>query len=158
MMDDATDLAAASALREPLVRQFVIYLENRVGVLLDLTRTLGAENIHICGISIIDTADAAVARVVVDDPDHCREVLHRHNIPATETPVVVVAITQSAEHLEKVLRPIVEAEVNLHYAYSLMVHPRDKTLIVIHCEDPAYARQALEQAGLKVVTQSELSR
>ena len=53
--DTGIDFAVPEKLRGPLVRQFVIYLENKVGALLDLTRTLGKHNIHICGISIVDT-------------------------------------------------------------------------------------------------------
>ena len=66
----------SESLRPPLVKQFSVFLENKVGALLDLTRTLGDANIHICGLSVVDTADSSVVRMVVDDPDHCRDVLH----------------------------------------------------------------------------------
>ena len=56
------------SLQPPLVKQFSAFLENKVGALLDLTRTLGESNVHVCGISVVDSADASVVRMVVDEP------------------------------------------------------------------------------------------
>src|SRR5437899_10053264 len=100
------------SLQEPLVRQFSVFLENKVGALLDLTRTLSEANVHVCGISVVDTADASVVRVIVDDPDHCREVLHKAQIPMGESVVVVVELPRGPEKLDAVLRSLVAAEVN----------------------------------------------
>lgn len=153
-----TDFETPTQLRGPLVRQFVIYLENKLGALLELTRTLGRHGIHICGISIVDTADAAVVRVVVDDPDRCRDVLKANDIASTENPVLVVRVAQGPEQLEEVLRALVEAEVNLDYLYALLNHPQGYTLVAIHCEDPGYARYAMDRIGIDVLTQADLSR
>src|SRR2546428_10204174 len=108
-----SNLKTPEKLREPLVRQFSVFLENKVGALLDLTRTLGEANIHICGISVVDTADASVVRMVVDDPDHCRSVLHKAQLPASESHIVVVELPQGPEKLGNVLRHLVAAEVNI---------------------------------------------
>lgn len=156
--DTSIGFTVPEKLRGPLVRQFVIYLENKVGALLDLTRTLGTHNIHICGISIVDTTDAAVVRVVVDDPDRCRELLDSKGIPAKENPVIVVRVAQGPEELEDVLRALVEAEVNLDYLYALLIQQKHYTLIAIHCEDPGYARFAMERMGMEILTQADLSR
>jgi hypothetical protein len=148
----------ADKLREPLVRQFSVFLENKVGALLTLTRTLGEANIHICGLSVVDTADASVIRIVVDDPERCREVLHAAGIPAGESQLVVVELPQGPERLDRVLRGLVAAEVNIQYTYSLMIRPRDRALLALHCEDPDFARDVLGKAGFTVLTQKDLSR
>ncbi len=145
-------------LREPLVRQFSAFLENKVGALLDLTRTLGEAGVHICGISVVDTADASVVRMVVDDPDRCRELLHKAQIPAGESNVVVVELPRGPEKLDLVLRSLVAAEVNIQYTYSLMIRPHDKALLALHCEDPDYAREVLVKANFAVLTQRDISR
>jgi hypothetical protein len=85
-----TTLQTAADLRHPLVRQFAVFCENKLGALLNLTRTLGLANVHICGVSVVDTADAALIRLIVDDPEHCRTALHHSQIAATESPLVVV--------------------------------------------------------------------
>ena len=152
-MTDTTE-----ALRTPLVRQFSVFLENKVGALLDLTRTLGEANVHVCGISVVDTADSSVVRIVVDDPDHCRQVLHKAQIPTGESTLVVVELPRGPEKLDVVLRSLVAAEVNVQYTYSLMVRPRDKALLALHCEDPEYAREVLAKAGFAVLSQKDISR
>jgi hypothetical protein len=145
-------------LREPLVRQFSVFLENKVGALLDLTRTLGEANIHICGLSVVDTADAAVIRIVVDDPDRCHEVLHKAQISANESNLIVVELPRGPEKLDNVLRQLVAAEVNIQYTYSLMIRPHDKAVLALYCEDPEYARDVLTKAGFAVLSQKDISR
>ena len=151
-------MKTSEKLREPLVRQFSAFLENKVGALLDLTRTLGDANIHICGISVVDTADASVVRMVVDDPDHCHQVLHDAHMPASESLIIVVELPQGPEKLGRVLRELVAAEVNIQYTYSLMIRPRDKALLALHCEDPEYGREVLTKAGFSVLSQKDISR
>ncbi len=146
------------SMRPPLVQQFSVFLENKVGALLALTRVLGEANVHICGISVVDTADAAVVRMVVDDPERCRKALHQAELPHNETPLVVVELPRGPEKLDNVLRQLVAAEVNIQYTYSLMVRPRDKACLALHCEDPEYARDVLEKAGCTVLGQKDISR
>ena len=145
-------------IRQPLVRQFSVFLENKVGMLLDLTRTLGDANVHICGISVVDTADASVVRLVTDDPDRCQEALHKAALPFSESNIVVAELPRGPEKLDTVLRQLVAAEVNIQYTYSLMVRPRDKALLALHCEDPEYAREVLLTAGFAVLSQKDISR
>lgn len=148
----------AEKLRSPLVRQFSVFLENKVGALLELTRTLKDANIHVCGISVVDTADTAVIRIVVDDPEKCRDVLHEAHIATGETNVVVVELPRGPEKLDLVLRTLVAAEVNIQYTYGLMVRPRDKALLALSSDDPEYAREVLDSAGYAVMSQKDISR
>ena len=156
-MEDSTRNVSES-MRGPLVRQFSIFLQNRVGALLDLTHTLGEASVHICGLSVVDTADAAVVRIVVDDPERCHDALHEAAIPVNESNVVVVELPRGPEKLDSVLRQLVAAEVNLQYTYSLMVRPRDKALLALQCEDAEYARDVLTKAGFDVLSQKDISR
>jgi hypothetical protein len=156
-MTDAS-IKTAEAIQHPLVRQFAVFLENKVGALLALTRTLSDADIHVCGISVVDTADAAVVRIVVDDPDRCRQVLRQAQIPATETSLIVAELPRGPEKLDNVLRQLVAVEVNIQYTYSLMVRPREHALLALHCEDPDFARDVLRQAGFTVLTQKDISR
>jgi hypothetical protein len=157
MMTEATP-ETTKALRPPLVKQFSVFLENKVGALLELTRLLGEANVHICGLSVVDTADSSVIRMVVDDPDHSREVFHKAQVPVSESSLVVVELPSGPEKLDAVLRHLVAAEVNIQYTYSLMVRPRDKALLALHCEDPEYAREVLVKAGFAVLGQKDISR
>lgn len=148
----------AKGRRSPLVRQFSVFLENKVGALLDLTRTLGDASVHICGLSVIDTADSAVVRMVVDDPDRASEALQDAQMPASESTVVVVELPQGPEKLGVILSHLLAAEVNIQYTYSLMIRPHDKALLALHCEDPEFAHDVLTSAGYDVLTQKDISR
>jgi len=146
------------SLQVPLVRQFSVFLENKVGALLDLTRTLSDTNVHVCGISVVDSADASVVRIVVDDPERCREALAKANIGVNESDLVVVELPRGPEKLDTVLRGLVAAEVNIQYTYSMMVRPHDKALLALHCEDSEFAREVLVKAGHSVLGQKDISR
>jgi hypothetical protein len=145
-------------LPQPLVRQFSVFLENKVGALLDLTRTLSESNVHVCGISVVDTADASVVRIVVDDPERCHDALGKAGLPVSGSNLVVVEMPRGPEKLDTVLRSLVAAEVNIQYTYSLMVRPHDKALLALHCEDPEFAREVLIKAGYRVLSQKDISR
>jgi len=145
-------------LQQPLVRQFSVFLENKVGALLNLTRTLSDSNVHVCGISVVDTADSSVIRIVVDDPERCHDALGKANIPVSESNLVVCEMPRGPEKLDTVLRSLVAAEVNIQYTYSLMVRPHDKALLALHCEDPEFARDVLMKAGYRVLSQKDISR
>jgi hypothetical protein len=157
-MASQSESKVSSSLQPPLVRQFSVFLENKVGALLDLTRTLGESNVHVCGISVVDTADASVVRIVVDDPDRCRESLAKAGIPVSESNLLVVELPRGPEKLDTVLRCLVAAEVNIQYTYSLMIRPHDKALLALHCEDAEFARDVLAKAGYSVLSQKDISR
>src|SRR5206468_4415536 len=83
----ATDIVKA---RHPdAVIQFSVFTPNRLGRLHDLVRLLGAQGVHVLALMVLDTTDSAIIRVVVDDPDSAREMLHREGFPFTESKLVV---------------------------------------------------------------------
>jgi len=96
--------------------------------------------------------------MVVDDPDHCREALHRATLPFSESNIVGVELPRGPEKLDNVLRQLVGAEVNIQYTHSLMIRPHDKALLALHCEDTEYARDVLDKAGFAVLGQKDISR
>ncbi|HTS19077.1 MAG TPA: acetolactate synthase [Verrucomicrobiae bacterium] len=146
------------SLQPPLVRQFSVFLENKVGALLDLTRTLSESSVHVCGISVVDTADASVVRIVVDDPERCHEALGKVGMPVNESNLIVVELPRGPEKLDTVLRCLVAAEVNIQYTYSLMIRPHDNALLALHCEDADFARDVLLKDGHSVLSQKDISR
>lgn len=146
------------AVRGPAVRHFSVFLPHRVGALLELTKTLADANVHICGMDVTGSADAAVARMVVDDPARCREVLARQNIAVAEGSVLAVELPQGPEKLDQVLRALLTAEVNIEFAYSLMVRPRGKAVLAMHVQDEDFACDVLRRLGFAVLSQTDISR
>ena len=139
------------------VRQFSVFTENRVGRLSDLIARLQANDVHVMAITVLDTIDSAIIRLVLDDPDKARELLVEGGFAFHETEILAVEITAEAD-LKGVLAALLEAEVNIHYVYSFIKRPEGKSALVINVEDTEIASQSLNHRGFKVLNQRDIAR
>jgi len=141
---------------DPVI-QFSVFMENKVGRLLEIIKLLGERNIHVMAMTTQDTTDSAILRMVVDDPDSARELMLEHAIAHTETEVLVVELSGPME-VSSLLSVILQAEINIHYIYSFINRPEGRGAIVIHLEDIELATQILIQHSARVLQQSDVSR
>jgi len=139
------------------VKQFSVFTENRVGRLNDLSALLKQNNVHIIALTVLDTTDSAIVRMIVDDPDKARELMINNDFPYTECDVLAVEITDESD-LKGVLGALLEAEINVHYIYSFIKRPSDRAALAINVEDADVAAQALNHRGFRVLTQRDISR
>lgn len=139
------------------VKQFSVFTENRVGRLHDLTSLFKAHNVHIMALTILDTTDCAIDRLIVDDPDKARELMVNNDFPYSECTVLAVEIGDESE-LNGVLAALLEAEINIHYIYSFIKRPEGKSALAINVEDSDVAAQALTRRGFRVLTQCDIAR
>ena len=139
------------------VKQFSVFTENRVGRLHDLTSLLKANNVHIMAITVLDTTDCAIDRLIVDDPDKARELMVNNDFPYAESNVLAVEILDESD-LNGVLSALLEAEINIHYIYSFIKRPEGKSALAINTEDTDVAAQALNKRGFRVLSQRDISR
>ena len=150
-----TDTAAPVA-TEP-VKQFSVFIENRVGRLHDLVGLLAKHNIHIMAMTTIDQTDTALDRIIVDDPDRARELMAANNFFFTESDVLAVEFSDESK-LQGVLRALLTVEVNIHYTYAFLVRPKGRSALAISVEDNDLAASALNTSGFKVLSQRDISR
>lgn len=139
------------------VLQFSIFVPNRMGRMLDITRHLAQRQVHILAMSVLDTTDSTILRVVVDDPDACHDVLERHDFAYTENPVVCVEIPDE-RHLQNVLAALLEAELNVHYLYPFLTRPNGRSVLALSLEHHDVAVLALTRHQFQVLYQEDLSR
>jgi hypothetical protein len=139
------------------VKQFSVFAENRVGRLHDLTALFRLHHVHIMALTVLDTTDSAIVRLVVDDPDTARELMVNNDFPYSEGEILAVELNDESE-LTGVLAALVEAEINVHYVYSFIKRPEGRGGLAIHAEDADVAAQSLNQRGFRVLNQSEISR
>ena len=139
------------------VKQFSVFTENRVGRLHDLTSLFKAHNVHIMALTILDTTDCAIDRLIVDDPDRARELMVNNDFPYSESTVLAVEINDESD-LNGVLAALLEAEINIHYIYSFIKRPEGRCALAMHVEDPDVAAQALTRRGYRVLTQCDIAR
>ena len=138
--------------------QFSVMLKNRAGSLSSLVRLLRSENIDVIGLSIQDSRDAAMTRLVVSDPDTTMRIFMEKGIPHTTSEIAVIALTEAGRGLAKALDVLRAAETNLDFAYSLMPHPEGKSLMAMHLEDTQFGMSVLHNAGFKVYYEEDLIR
>ena len=99
-------------------KQLSLFLVNKPGVLADVCKTLGANGINIRGMSISDTVDHAVIRLIVDDPKKASHVLGDHGVLVIETDVLAVQVGNHPGELAKIARKLSRGKVNIEYAYG----------------------------------------
>ena len=139
------------------VRQFSVFAENRVGRLYDLTALFKEHQVHIMAITVLDTTDSAIIRLIVDDREAARDLMVSNDYAYTECDVLAVEIDDEMA-LRDVLAALLEAEINAHYVYSFIKRPDGKAALALSVEDADVAAQALNHRGFKVLTQRDISR
>ena len=139
------------------VKQFSVFAENRLGRLYDLTTLLKTSNVHIMGITVLDTTDSAIVRLIVDDPEKARELMINNDFPYVECDLLAVELTDESQ-LQEVLAALFEAEINIHYIYSFIKRPEGRSALAINAEDDDVAAQALGNKGFRVLTQRDIAR
>ena len=142
----------------PRVNQFSIFLPNKVGALLDIVKLLNDHNVHVVAISVQDSADTAIVRIVVSDPESVQDAFREHDIPFSMCQLCVVELKEGATELGKVLAALLAAEVNIFGAYALLTRPRGRTALAIHVEDDECACAVLNSHGFTILSQSDISR
>ncbi len=140
------------------VRQFSILLPNRVGALASLLKLLRTAGIEVLGLSVQDSRDATVARMVVSDPETTEQRFMEKGIPFATCDLVVVALRESGPGLLHCLDALMVAETNMDFAYALLPGRHGESLLAMHLEDHEFAADVLHNAGFKLVYQEDLSR
>jgi hypothetical protein len=141
----------------PSVRQFNVFLENRLGALLDVVRRFETSDNHIVSLTVVDSADCAIIRIVLSDPERALEVFQQAGLPITESDLLVVQLPDAPQPLLQICKALLVAEVNIHYAYPLLVGPQGRAALAIHVEDHENAAQTLEKQGFVLFTENDLN-
>lgn len=141
------------------VRQFAIMLPNRAGALAALVKLLRTSAIEVLGLSVQDSRDATIARMIVSDPDTTEHIFIEKGIPHTTCEVIVLALRESGPGLLQCLDHLMGAETNIDFAYSLLMPgPTGMSLLAMHVEDYEFAISVLHGSGFKLMYQEDLSR
>jgi hypothetical protein len=148
----------ASKTDGPLVKQFSIFLPNKVGAMLDVVKLLHAHNTHVVALSISESTDSAIARIMVNDPDRVEALFREQNVPFGVCAMVVVELREVATQLAKLLAALLMAEVNVHFTYPLLTHPRGFSAQALHVDDTECATSVLLGEGFRLLTQADISR
>jgi hypothetical protein len=142
----------------PSVRQFSVFLENRVGRLLDLLRHFDeASHVHVAGLNVIDSSDHAVIRMIPDNADAARELLKELGIAFSELDVIV-AVIDDAHSLADLCLYLLGAELNISFIYSLIRQSAiGDSIIAVAVDDLTLGGQLLLRKGFNLLGEADLN-
>src|SRR5438477_4790311 len=129
------DFETARARNWPTVTQFSVFLENKVGQLLEVVRAFQGSKVKIVGLSISDSADCCIIRLMLSHPEQGREILELAELPFAENELLVCELPAGPQSLVEMCTALLQAEINLHYAYPLIVHPHGKAAVALHVDN-----------------------
>jgi len=139
-----------------IVHQISIFLENRAGQLAQVTRVLADNAVDMRAISIAETTDYGVLRLIVDDAEKATSVLLASGYVLSMTPVHVVAVPDQPGGLVPVLEALAEGDLDIEYMYSLFTHREGKAYMVFRNSDEEKFVSLLAAHGVKLATKEEL--
>ncbi|HEY7118152.1 MAG TPA: hypothetical protein VH475_16300 [Tepidisphaeraceae bacterium] len=138
------------------IRQFTIFLENKVGRLQQLVRIFEEQAAKIVALSIEESGDAALVRLICADPDLGKEVLLHNGFPFGETDLLAVELPKKTKQpLIAICSALLSAEINIHYAYPLLLRPHGPTL-ALYVDEPTLAAQIMIRKGFSLIGESDL--
>jgi hypothetical protein len=140
----------------PSVRQFNVFVENRLGGLLNVVRRFETSDNRIVSVTVVDSADCAIIRLVLKDPERALEVFRQANLPVTESDLLVVQLPDGHQPLLQICKALLSVEINIHYAYPLLIGPQGNAALALHVEDHETAARTLEQQGFVLYTEGDL--
>jgi hypothetical protein len=139
------------------VRQFTVFVENRVGRLQNLVWAYEQKGGQIISLSIHNESDTALVRLICSDPEQAREVFRQEGFALAEQELLVVELPKHPQPVTMICAALLAAEINIHYAYPLMVRPGPAAL-ALYVDDPTLAAQLLIKKGFTLIGESDLRK
>ena len=139
-----------------MVYQISVFLENRAGQFAEITGILAENNVDLRAISIAETTDYGVLRIIVDNAEKATSILMQHGYLMSMTPVLVIAVPDQPGGVAKVLATLAEGNIDIEYMYSLFTHKEDKSYIVFRVAEADKFIALLNAQGITPCTNEEL--
>ncbi len=140
----------------PYNTQFSVFLDNRVGKLAELIDIFDGESVHIAALSVADSSDYSIVRLLTTNRTLSRNLLNEHKLPYTEAEILIVELSPR-QTLTDLCRCLLAAEVSIHYAYPLLVRPHGAPPIALHTDDQVLACQILQRKLFNLLAEDDLS-
>lgn len=139
------------------VEQLSIFLENRSGRLAEVTNVLARASINIRALSLADTADFGILRLIVNDTERARQALRESGFTVEKTPVVAIEVPDRPGGLAGILAVIKDNGINVEYMYAFVEKSGQNAIVVFRFDDPDRSVDVLRKAGVRILSGKELS-
>jgi len=137
-----------------IVHQLSVFLENKSGRITEVLEVLGEGNIRITALSIADTAEFGILRLIVSDPDLAKNLLKKNNFTVNLTEVISVMAPNEAKYYAKILRILSDLDISVEYTYAFSLG--EKSVIILCCSNSEDAIKALKSHEMELMKASDL--
>lgn len=132
------------------IKQLSIFLENKAGRLAHVTRVLSDADVNILALSLADTSDFGILRLIVNDPSKADRVMKDHHIVSMVNEVTAVEVDNRPGGLNRILKALEGSGVNVEYMYAFAEPMSEKAALIFRFDDPERAVSVLSDAGINV--------
>lgn len=140
------------------IKQLTVFVENKQGTLVEITDTLAKNNVNIRALSIADTQDFGILRLIVTDNETAINALNDRGFLVKTTDVVGVKIGDAPGKLSTALEVLDRAGINMEYLYAFMARTERHAYVVLRVADNEAAEAALEEAGFHMITDADIAK
>jgi hypothetical protein len=137
-----------------IIHQLSVFLENRTGRLTEVLEVLGHENIRITALSVADTSEFGILRLIVSDPEKAKDVLKQQLFTVNITEVISVMAPDEARYYAKVLKILSDIDISVEYTYAFTTGK--KSVIILRCSNNDKAIKALKEHEMELLRASDL--
>jgi hypothetical protein len=141
----------------PSIRQFTVFLENRVGQLLEVVRRFEGSRVRIVALSITDSAECAFVRFLLSHPEQGREILERAGLALIESDLIGVELRPGPQPLLQICTALLQAEVNIIQAYPLLVRPRGNPAVALMVDNIEMGLETLAAKNFVMISENDLA-
>ncbi len=133
------------------VEQISVFLENKPGALTEATRILGEAGVNIRALSLADTKDFGILRIIVSDNEKAKEALGKKGLTVRKTEVVAVEVPDRPGGLADIMGIIAAADINVEYLYAFVQHSGENAIIIFRFDETERAIKVLSEKGVKIL-------
>ena len=139
-----------------LLNQISVFIENKSGRLADVTEVLGGAGVDIRALSIADTADYGILRLIVDDPEKAEKALKANNTTVSITKVIAISVSDAPGSFANAVRILSNANINVEYAYAFITPKEGSAFVIVRVDDNEKAMRILNESGVRLLKQADI--
>jgi len=152
-----TEFSTMRGRNYPTLKQFTVFLENRVGQLLEVVRRFEGSRVNVVALSINDSTECAFVRFLLSHPEQGREILERAGLPLIESDLIGLELPDGPQPLLQVCTALLAAEVNIIQAYPVLTPPRSKPAIALMVDNIEMGLETLVENDFTVLSEADFS-
>ncbi|MBM3999540.1 MAG: acetolactate synthase [Planctomycetes bacterium] len=151
-----TDFATMRGRDYPTIRQFTVFLENRVGQLLEVVRRFDGSKVRIVALSINGATECAFVRFLLSHPEQGREILERAGLAMIESDLIGVELPAGEQPLLQVCTALLQSEINIVQAYPLLIRPHGRPAVALMVDNTEFALETLAGKNFHLFSELDL--